>query len=172
MNSKVTFRESLLFLLLVLTNSILAQEVYVHEATGLKFPATVGGFTRTSAGKNALLGNTHISYDRLDKKQQTAVTIYLGKKEGSLAQQMEDLEASVMMFHSTAKVLTRKSRKIGAYEGMIVVFQIPGDAGGEISEGCLFKVGSMTLKLRMTGPFSEKDKLLAGVQSLLTTVLR
>ena len=75
-----------------------------------------------------------------------------------------------LKFPATVGDFTRT--KIGNHEGMIVVFQIPGDAGGEISEGCLFKVGPMTLKLRMTGPFSERDKLLANVQSLLTSVLK
>ena len=172
MKSKLAVPKSVVLLLLVLTNTIWAQDLYVHESTGLKFPEKVGDFTRSSAGQNPLLGNTHISYHRTDKRQQTAITIYIGEKEGSLTQQREDLEASVLLFHSTAKVLARKNRRIGAYDGVIVVFQIPGEAGGEISEGCLFKVGQMTLKLRMTGPFSEKDKLLASVQSLLTSVLK
>lgn len=159
------------FLALQVTAS-LAEDVAVHPETKLGFPLQLQGFERTSASMSSLTASYVVSYQQKDGGD-TAVTLYVFSRDGSLEEHFLDMKASLEQLHPKAELLVSKKTEIAGHSGRLCLYKIKTLFETEtISEGCLFQIGDHFLKLRMTGAFSEKTRLTNQARSLLDSILR
>lgn len=147
-----------------------AQETYVHEGTGLKFPPRIGSLERgevTDLGE----GRESIPYSS-PSPNQISVTIELYPRKRAFKEELETLEENLKARWEHYKRLEKKKVKTGKRPGLRRRYRLQDKRKTHFSETRLYAIGDTTFKLHLTGDFRARKSIERAGVRLVSNIIR